>query len=105
MRILFRIPILALATLLSGVIPALEAQQPQTGAADRANGRVWLEGYVTRLRLDATGMEGFGARVLRPVSRRLAVGGFVSHAPTPVRDGHTVHMGTQADLFPLVRPI
>ena len=108
MRSVVPLRVLTVSALLLASSPSLAAQQPHTAAGSRMDGRLWVEGYVTRLRLqrdEHAGMEGLGARLLLPVSRQLAVGAFVSRAPAPVRDRETLHLGAQADVFPLARPL
>ncbi|HEX5727005.1 MAG TPA: hypothetical protein VFX98_16130, partial [Longimicrobiaceae bacterium] len=90
-----------LAALLGAVPLSLDAQQPQGPA--RTDGRLWLEGYVTRLNLDTGGeraaLEGVGGRVLWPLAgTRAAVGAFVSHTPGTFQRMEAWHLGGQADL-------
>lgn len=118
-----RVPTLFLAAALLGAAPlSLIAQQqsPPAGPA-RSDGRVWLEGYVARFSLDAgggerAGLDGIGGRILWPLAAgeagwrhplltRAAVGAFVTHTPGTFSRMEAWHLGAQADLHVLARPV
>jgi hypothetical protein len=110
-----------LAVLLGAAPLPLIAQQAATAGPGRADGRVWVEGYVSRFSLDAgagerAGLDGIGGRVLWPLApsgagsshpllARAAVGAFVTHTPASLGRLEAWHLGTQADLHVLARPV
>lgn len=104
--------------------PAPAASQALTSLPDPVpEGRLWIDGYISRYRLGSPGsrteLNGMGARVLwtlapRATPRRerlaehLAIGGFISTTPadavTNRGDVRTRILGAQLDVRPLREP-